>query len=565
MINQKLGYRVLLAIGITLTVVFTGVAYFYASSQERAIMSDHRRSLHKLTDSVVKGIESVMVENHAEIMRDYADRLKSQRGITEFVVLRRDGSEAFRDNVTIDQINEHLGSQTYAPHPKPQTIQNLDPLEPVFAKVLASGGEASAIVAHKGGYNLFVFYDAIPGGPRCARCHGTDEKVRGVIKLSTPMTAIETAVMTVRIQSILVIGSALILTMLFTGYVLGRSIVTPIEAVTGAMARISSGDFNSAVPLRGGGEIRRMADSFNQMTSSLKQGYDLLLREREKLTTIIEAAREAIVVTDANDEVVLINSAATDLLGKTQEEVRELGFLNLLGDVSLMKRLLEGKGTNGHSETVTYGSRKLLVSAASIDDGERHLIGSAALIRDVTDEHQMMDELKRISITDALTDVFNRRYIDATMIKEFDRCKRTGKPLSVLLLDIDFFKKFNDTHGHDQGDRVLQAVGAAMKRVIRQYDLPCRYGGEEFVMILPETNAAGAVIVGERLRLAIEAMVVDNLKVTISLGAATAPDLDLTRPEQLLEAADAALYKAKQGGRNRLVSADAAMLVKADG
>ena len=99
-----------------------------------------------------------MVENHAEIMRDYADRLKSQRGITEFVVLRRDGSEAFRDNVTIDQINEHLGSQTYAPHPKPQTIQNLDPLEPVFAKVLASGGEASAIVAHKGGYNLFCTY-----------------------------------------------------------------------------------------------------------------------------------------------------------------------------------------------------------------------------------------------------------------------------------------------------------------------------------------------------------------------------------------------------------------------
>jgi diguanylate cyclase (GGDEF)-like protein len=134
----------------------------------------------------------------------------------------------------------------------------------------------------------------------------------------------------------------------------------------------------------------------------------------------------------------------------------------------------------------------------------------------------------------------------------------------VLLLDIDFFKKFNDTHGHDQGDRVLQAVGAAMKSVCRQYDLPCRYGGEEFVMILPETHAAGAVIVGERLRLAIEALVVDNLKVTISIGAATFPDLDLTRPEQLLEAADAALYKAKETGRNRLVSADASLLVKAD-
>ena len=563
MINQKLRYRVLLAIGITLTIVFSGVAYFYAASQERAIISDHERSLHKLTDSVAKGIESVMIENHAEIMRDFADRLKSQRGITEFVILRRDGTEAFRDNATIDQINERLGSKTYPPHPKPQTIQNVDPRDPVFAKVLASAGEASSVVDHRSGHNHFVFYDAIPGGALCAKCHGIDQKVQGVIKLSAPMTSIEAAVMNVRIQSILVIGSALILTMLFTGYVLGRSVVTPIEAVTGAMARISSGDFGSAVPARGGGEIRRMADSFNQMTSSLKQGYDLLLRERDKLTTIIEAAREAIVVTDANDSVVLINSAATDLLGKTTEEVRELGLLSLLGDVSLMKRLLEGKGSTGHSETVIYGKRKLLVSAASIDDGEGHLIGSAALIRDVTNEHQMMDELKRIAITDALTDVFNRRYIDATMIKEFDRCKRTGKSLSVLLLDIDFFKKFNDTHGHDQGDRVLQAVGAAMKSVCRQYDLPCRYGGEEFVMILPETHAAGAVIVGERLRLAIEAMVVDNLKVTISIGAATFPDLDLTRPEQLLEAADAALYKAKETGRNRLVSADASLMVKA--
>ena len=563
MINQKLRYRVLLAIGITLTFVFSGVAYFYAASQERAIISDHERSLHKLTDSVAKGIESVMIENHAEIMRDFADRLKSQRGITEFVILRRDGTEAFRDNATIDQINERLGSKTYPPHPKPQTIQNVDPRDPVFAKVLASAGEASSVVDHRSGHNHFVFYDAIPGGALCAKCHGIDQKVQGVIKLSAPMTSIEAAVMNVRIQSILVIGSALILTMLFTGYVLGRSVVTPIEAVTGAMARISSGDFGSAVPVRGGGEIRRMAHSFNQMTSSLKQGYDLLLRERDKLTTIIEAAREAIVVTDANDVVVLINSAATDLLGKTTEEVRELGLLSLLGDVSLMKRLLEGKGATGHSETVVYGKRKLLVSAASIDDGEGHLIGSAALIRDVTNEHQMMDELKRIAITDALTDVFNRRYIDATMIKEFDRCKRTGKSLSVLLLDIDFFKKFNDTHGHDQGDRVLQAVGAAMKSVCRQYDLPCRYGGEEFVMILPETHAEGAVIVGERLRLAIEAMVVDNLKVTISIGAATFPDLDLTRPEQLLEAADAALYRAKETGRNRLVSADVSLMVKA--
>lgn len=562
MMNRKLRYRVLLAIGIALVTVFAGVAYFYAHSQEQAILAEYKRSLHKLTNSVAKGLESVMTEGHAEIMRDYAERLKGQRGITELVILRTDGSEAFKDNATIDQVNLRLGTPSFSTYPDPQSVQNMDPFDSVFGKVLATAGEGSYEVVDKNNHRQFVFLDSIPNGPRCATCHATDSKTRGVIKIVSPMAPIEAAILNVRIQSVLVIGVALILTMLLTGYVLGRSIVRPIESVTGAMMRISSGEFGSTIPLRGGGEIRRMAASFNLMTSNLKQGYDLLLREREKLTTIIEAAREAIVVTDSSNGIVLINSAATELLGKSDQQIRDEGFLKLLDDPELLQRLLHGLGKNGHTEIITYRERKLLVSAASIDGDSGQLIGSAALIRDVTDEQRMMTELKHISITDALTEVFNRRYLDATLATEFDRARRTGKSLSVLLLDIDFFKKFNDTHGHDQGDRVLQAVGAAMKACIRDYDSACRYGGEEFVLLLPETDERGAVIVGERLRLAIEAMLIDGLHVTISLGAATYPKLNVTRPQALLEAADAALYKAKEGGRNRLVTADNTLLVQ---
>jgi diguanylate cyclase (GGDEF)-like protein/PAS domain S-box-containing protein len=562
MINSKLRYRVLLAIGIALVTVFAGVAYFYAHSQEQAILAEYERSLHKLTNSVAKGLESVMTEGHAEIMRDYSVRLKGQRGITELVILRTDGSEAFRDNATIDKVNLRLGTPSFATYPNPKSVQNMDPVDSVFGQVLAKGGKGSFELLDKNNHRQFVFLDSIPNGPRCTACHDSESGTRGVIKIVSPMTPIEAAILNVRIQSVLVIGVALILTMLFTGYVLGHSVVSPIESVTGAMMRISSGEFGSTVPLRGGGEIRRMAISFNLMTSNLKQGYDLLLREREKLTTIIEAAREAIVVTDAGNEIVLINSAATELLGKSDQQIRGEGFLNLLDDSELLQRLLHGLGQSGHSETIAYRERKLLVSAASIDDGNGHLIGSAALIRDVTDEQRMMSELKYISITDALTEVFNRRYLDSTLATEFDRVRRTGKPLSVLLLDIDFFKKFNDTHGHDQGDRVLQAVGAAMKSSIRDYDSACRYGGEEFVLILPETDQKGAIIVGERLRLAIEAMVVDGLHVTISLGAATYPMLKVAKAQTLLEAADAALYKAKEGGRNRLVTADATLLAQ---
>lgn len=552
MIRGKLRYHVTLAIGVTLTVVFACVAYFYVQSQEQSILADYKRSLHKVTDSLSKGLSSIMVENHAEIMPAYAARLKSLRGFSEFVILRTDGSEAFRDNLSINSVNALLGSQAFATHSKPEHVQNMNPTTPAFARVLASVGDESYEVVDGNGRRQLVFLDAIPGGPSCIRCHGADQLVRGVIKIVAPMNTIETEILKMRIQTILVIGAALILSTLCVGYLLGQSVVHPIEAITGAMARISSGEFDSKVPLQGGGEIKRMAETFNLMTASLKRGYDLLLIERGKLTTIIEAAREAIIVTNANDEIVLINKAAAEILEKTDAQIRQEGFLCLLDDAALMNKLLHGV----HTQTVVYRGRTLQVSAASIDTKHGRLMGSAALIRDVTEEHRMLDELKRISITDALTGLFNRRYIDTTLATEFDRARRTNKPLSVLLLDVDFFKKFNDTHGHDQGDRVLQAVGACMKSSIRHYDSACRYGGEEFVMILPETGVQGACTIGNRLRVAVEEMEVDGLKVTISLGAATYPGLDVRKAEQLLEAADAALYKSKEAGRNRLTSAN---------
>lgn len=552
MIRGKLRYHVTLAIGVALAVVFASVAYFYVQSQEQSILAEYKRSLHKVTDSLSKGLSSIMVENHAEIMPAYAVRLKSLRGFTEFVILRTDGSEAFRDNLSINSVNALLGSQAFATHSKPEHVPNMNPTTPAFASVLASAGDASYEVVDGNGRRQLVFLDAIPGGPSCIRCHGADQLVRGVIKIVSPMHTIETEILKMRIQTILVIGAALILSTLCVGYLLGKSVVHPIEAITGAMARISSGEFDSRVPLQGGGEIKRMAETFNLMTASLKRGYDLLLIERGKLTTIIEAAREAIIVTNANDEIVLINKAAAEILEKTDAQMRQEGFLCLLDDAALMNQLLHGV----HTQTVAYRGRTLQVSAASIEAKNGRLMGSAALIRDVTEEHRMLDELKRISITDALTGLFNRRYIDTTLATELDRARRTNKPLSVLLLDVDFFKKFNDAHGHDQGDRVLQAVGACMKSSIRHYDSACRYGGEEFVMILPETGVQGACTIGNRLRAAVEDMVVDGLKVTISLGAATYPGLDVGKAEQLLEAADAALYKSKEAGRNRLTSAN---------
>ena len=207
-----------------------------------------------------------------------------------------------------------------------------------------------------------------------------------------------------------------------------------------------------------------------------------------------------------------------------------------------------------------YNGHWLFTSVTTIRDDEDLPIGSSALMRDVTQEQRLLNELKRLSTTDALTDVYNRRHLDACLKQEMERARQTGQPISVIMLDVDHFKKFNDTYGHDQGDRVLKATGQVMKLAVRKYDIPCRYGGEEFTVILPATDVEGTLAVAERLRKDVEAMEVDGLKVTVSLGVASFPEIAVDTPEALVMAADAALYRSKEAGRNRSTAATVAML-----
>ena len=123
------------------------------------------------------------------------------------------------------------------------------------------------------------------------------------------------------------------------------------------------------------------------------------------------------------------------------------------------------------------------------------------------------------------------------------------------MFDVDHFKRFNDRHGHDQGDRVLQALADRTRESLRAADLPCRYGGEEFLVILPDTGEAAAAVVAERLREAVAGSDVDGLRVTISVGVATFPGEGISGAEQLVASADAALYEAKNAGRNQVKAA----------
>lgn len=177
----------------------------------------------------------------------------------------------------------------------------------------------------------------------------------------------------------------------------------------------------------------------------------------------------------------------------------------------------------------------------------------------------LQDELKRsnemlkeLSNTDPLTQLFNRRYMMEVLEREIHRTARKGSPISMLLMDIDHFKKVNDTYGHQLGDVVLVNVANISKKHLRTYDVAARYGGEEFVAILPETPLDEALAVAERIRLATQQASFSNklqtLKITVSIGVATFPMSGLDSVDDLIRVADEGLYRAKSEGRNRVVT-----------
>lgn len=193
---------------------------------------------------------------------------------------------------------------------------------------------------------------------------------------------------------------------------------------------------------------------------------------------------------------------------------------------------------------------------------ETHEIdGVVAISRDMTEQKDLQDKLAALATSDGLTGLGNRRHFDDRLAEEWARAKRDGTPLSLLLVDVDHFKKFNDQYGHQAGDACLRALARILSAQIRRpADLAARYGGEEFALLLPNTDAKGCELVGENVRGALRdlsmlhALNLPSKIVTVSLGGATSlPSHGATEYGALVAAADCALYAAKDRGRDRLI------------
>jgi diguanylate cyclase (GGDEF)-like protein/PAS domain S-box-containing protein len=291
--------------------------------------------------------------------------------------------------------------------------------------------------------------------------------------------------------------------------------------------------------------------------------------EAERLSTIVNNLDEGLLIMEASGRVQYANPACERHLGYAPRDLagRELDEL-LPGALADDYLGYFRDWVNGHDNERYRGAREVLVrrrdgtlramdlSITPMRAGEPLFV---ALLHDITHHKQSETALQRAALVDPLTKIANRRHFDSFMEKEWQRAIRSGEPLSLIVLDVDHFKLYNDTLGHAAGDSCLQKVAAALQSyALRPTDLAARYGGEEFVLLFAETSADNAVRLAEGIRAHVVGLMLSNPRsptsewLTVSIGVATFVPTPLDTVESLFVAADRAMYAAKAAGRNRV-------------
>ena len=268
---------------------------------------------------------------------------------------------------------------------------------------------------------------------------------------------------------------------------------------------------------------------------------------------IYRSLEDPVFVIDDDGRVQDLNSSARKLLPATVGECVGILLPELLPEVGILL-------SEGHAESkseVSLDGRYYDVHMTTLRSADGRFSGRLLVWREITEHKRLEAELRRLSVTDSLTGMYNRRHFCACGEEEIKHAHRYKRPLSMVMIDIDYFKEVNDSFGHDAGDRVLLALAALLTKELRASDCIGRIGGEEFALLLPETDEAAAQELGRRLLAAVAVMSVPmadggTIGITISAGIATL-EADEHEVVRFMRRTDRALYQAKNEGRNRLV------------
>jgi diguanylate cyclase (GGDEF)-like protein len=417
-------------------------------------------------------------------------------------------------------------------------------------KIVASSPVVQGSVALSPGQSRTISVSGV--GYRALVAPGVDPADSVRFAVLSPQSLIDAANATSRNRLLLGLLASLALISL-VAYVEGRSIVRTLRGLSEAAHGIARGRLSERVPVRGRDEFARLGNAFNEMANQLQARLVELEGERRRLRDAIARFGEALAATHDVDHLLrVVVETAVEATGAAGASLHANdGTVVESGDLHAGGEQLELQLMSGHEP---FGT--LVLVGAAFDDEQRMTLSSLASQAAIALENAQLHRIvEQQALMDDLTGIANRRQCEDALPHEIARAERFGAPLTIVVADLDDFKTINDRHGHAVGDDVLREFAAVLKGTVRESDLAGRWGGEEFLLLLPGTDAAGGAQLADRVRSTFAERSFPSpdgavVTVTCSFGVAQLRAGDDGR--ELFATADRALYQAKRKGKNRV-------------
>jgi len=581
---QSIRTQLLLAITLTLFIfllISMGGAYFF---QKTALTEESITKITEISKIIRAGLRRQMFTHNTELTQPLVDEISIFKNVTDVSIINNVGIVKF------SQDHSQLGKKFFKEQGECRQCH----------RGAAAPKDLTLKTKNSHGVSVLRNVTHIYNETACFSCHPADQKILGLIFVDYSTTDTDALISATLLRVFLTAVAAFIVLSLVVFYITNHLIYNPITLLIDGTREIIKGNYKKQINYQGNREFTALANSFNDMSIGIVRHNNAVKSKAFELSVLYAIVKRISETIYLEELKIIIIKLLLDVLDCDRciviTPTKEANSFEMIAEDKEARpvKAILGYPVSETSELIVtekrildpfnrWVSKELTMPELSGDVVSANIplaihdlqLGLIIAVRNantpfddegfrllsVVREHLAVAlenaRLYTMAITDELTGLFTIRHFKAQMEFQRSRFIRYGQKYSLLMMDIDKFKMVNDTHGHPAGNALLKEIAAAIRECLRDVDIPCRYGGEEFAVILPETDEGGALNVAERIRGNIECRTTDpgngaQIKVTISIGVASCPESG-SEVRDILLAADEALYRAKETGRNKVV------------